>query len=92
MIIMEPPSALRLFVVMQGSIVPQIFSKIISVAVLSGTVMLLDMHVVSLPRIPIAAMGVFGIALSLFLGFRNNAAYDRWWETRRLWGAFIGDG
>ncbi|MES0881347.1 bestrophin family protein [Roseibium sp. SCP14] len=91
MILMEPPSALRLFLVMQGSIVPQIVSKIISVAVLSGLVLLLDRHVVSLPRIPIAAMGVFGIALSLFLGFRNNAAYDRWWEARRLWGALIGD-
>ncbi|MEM9630633.1 MAG: bestrophin family ion channel [Pseudomonadota bacterium] len=91
MIIMEPPSALRLFLVMQGSIVPQIFSKIISVALLSGSVLLLDMHVVSLPRIPIAAMGVFGIALSLFLGFRNNAAYERWWEARRLWGGLIGD-
>lgn len=38
-----------------------------------------------------AAMGIFGVALSLFLGFRNNAAYDRWWEARKLWGAMIAD-
>lgn len=38
-----------------------------------------------------AAVGIFGVALSLFLGFRNNAAYDRWWETRKLWGAMIAD-
>lgn len=91
MIVMEPPSALRLFLVMQGSIVPQILIKIVSVALLSSLVLLLDRHVVVMPRISIAAMGVFGIALSLFLGFRNNAAYDRWWEARRLWGAMIGD-
>ena len=30
-----------------------------------------------------------GLALSIFLGFRNNACYDRWWEARRLWGALI---
>lgn len=30
-----------------------------------------------------------GLALSIFLGFRNNACYDRWWEARRLWGAHI---
>lgn len=30
-----------------------------------------------------------GLALSIFLGFRNNACYDRWWEARRLWGQLI---
>ncbi|MCB9764928.1 MAG: hypothetical protein H6739_34445 [Alphaproteobacteria bacterium] len=30
-----------------------------------------------------------GLALSIFLGFRNNACYDRWWEARKLWGALI---
>jgi putative membrane protein len=30
-----------------------------------------------------------GLALSIFLGFRNNACYDRWWEARRLWGGLI---
>lgn len=24
-----------------------------------------------------------------FLGFRNNACYDRWWEGRKLWGALV---
>ena len=91
MIVMDPPSALRLFFVMQGSIVPQILPKIVAVALLSGLVLLLDRHVIALPHISIAAMGVFGVALSLFLGFRNNAAYDRWWEGRQLWGAMIGD-
>lgn len=30
-----------------------------------------------------------GVALSIFLGFRNNAAYDRWWEGRKLWGRIL---
>ena len=30
-----------------------------------------------------------GLALSIFLGFRNNAAYDRWWEARKLWGGIV---
>ncbi|MEY8839292.1 bestrophin family protein, partial [Cribrihabitans sp. XS_ASV171] len=38
-----------------------------------------------------APFAVFGIALSLFLGFRNNAAYDRWWEGRKLWGQLVAD-
>ncbi|EAR21752.1 bestrophin family protein [Nitrococcus mobilis] len=32
---------------------------------------------------------LIGVALSIFLGFRNNAAYDRFWEGRTLWGALV---
>ncbi|MCA9567048.1 MAG: bestrophin [Myxococcales bacterium] len=32
---------------------------------------------------------ILGVALSIFLGFRNNACYDRWWEARKLWGLLI---
>jgi putative membrane protein len=28
---------------------------------------------------------LIGLALAVFLGFRNNAAYDRYWEGRKLW-------
>lgn len=24
-----------------------------------------------------------------FLGFRNNSAYDRWWEARKIWGGIV---
>ncbi len=30
-----------------------------------------------------------GLALSIFLGFRNNTAYDRFWEGRKLWGRLV---
>lgn len=30
-----------------------------------------------------------GVALGIFLGFRNNASYDRFWEGRKLWGALV---
>ena len=41
--------------------------------------------------VSLAGVSVFGVALSLFLGFQNNAAYERWWEARKLWGAFFAD-
>jgi len=34
-------------------------------------------------------ISILGIALSIFLGFRNNAAYDRWWEARKTWGGIV---
>ncbi|MEL7005577.1 MAG: bestrophin family ion channel [Bacteroidota bacterium] len=32
---------------------------------------------------------LLGIVLGLFLVFRVNSAYDRWWEGRKLWGALV---
>jgi putative membrane protein len=32
---------------------------------------------------------LMGAALSVFLAFRNNSAYDRWWEARTLWGGLV---
>lgn len=32
---------------------------------------------------------LFGIALAIFLGFRNTVSYDRFWEGRKLWGGLL---
>ncbi|WP_288457397.1 bestrophin family ion channel [uncultured Sphingomonas sp.] len=40
----------------------------------------------SAPALPVT---LFGTVLGLFLGFRTNSAYQRWWEARTLWGAMI---
>jgi ion channel-forming bestrophin family protein len=37
----------------------------------------------------IAMHSLMGIVLGLFLVFRTNTAYDRWWEGRRLWGGLV---
>ncbi len=34
-------------------------------------------------------VGVFSAALSIFLVFRFNEAYERWWEARTLWGSLV---
>jgi putative membrane protein len=39
--------------------------------------------------ITLAPFTLIGLALSIFLGFRNNTSYDRFWEGRRLWGALV---
>lgn len=39
-----------------------------------------------LPAVPLA---VAGGALGIFVSFRTNSAYDRWWEGRKLWGRMI---
>lgn len=39
--------------------------------------------------LPIAPVTIVGGALAIFLGFRNNSAYDRWWEARKVWGSIV---
>jgi putative membrane protein len=41
---------------------------------------------VALPHIPLA---LFGSAIGIILGFRNQSAYARWWEARILWGSVV---
>jgi ion channel-forming bestrophin family protein len=37
----------------------------------------------------VAMSSLLGVVLGLFLVFRTNTAYDRWWEGRRLWGGLV---
>ncbi len=34
---------------------------------------------------------VVGAAIGIFVSFRTNQAYDRWWEGRKLWGRLINE-
>jgi len=36
--------------------------------------------------IPFLPIGTIGTAVAFFIGFKNNQAYDRLWEARKLWG------
>lgn len=40
-------------------------------------------------RLPALPLGVVGGAIGIFVSFRTNSAYDRWWEGRKLWGRLI---
>jgi len=37
----------------------------------------------------ISMHSLLGIVLGLFLVFRTNSSYDRWWEGRKLWGSMV---
>lgn len=36
--------------------------------------------------LPFSAAAILGSALAIFIAFRNNSSYARWWEARTLWG------
>lgn len=39
--------------------------------------------------LPFSIAAILGSALAIFLAFRNNNAYNRWWEARTIWGGII---
>ena len=40
-------------------------------------------------HLPFSTLSALSTALAIFLGFKNNNAYDRWWEARRIWGSLV---
>lgn len=39
--------------------------------------------------IPFNAVATLSTALAIYLGFKNNNAYERWWEARKIWGLIV---
>ncbi len=91
MIIRDKPGLLQLLFSVRGSVLPKILPRVMFVTAFAAGLVWLDQNYLVLPHTNAAPFAVFGIALSLFLGFRNNAAHDRWWEGRKLWGQLIAD-
>jgi len=74
----------------RGSVLPRLLPRLILLLLLSiaivywrDTLYAWNLHINPAP------FTLFGIALALFLGFRNNASYDRFWEGRKLWGSLL---
>lgn len=40
-------------------------------------------------QIPFTPVGLIGTAVAFMIGFQNNAAYDRIWEARKIWGGIV---
>ncbi|WP_079213704.1 bestrophin family protein [Brucella pituitosa] len=91
MIVRPRPPLWKLFFILKGSIVTRILPQIFAVFVLSLVVVWA--HRAFPGWVPAfnngTAFALLGIALSIFLGFRNNACYDRWWEARKVWGKLV---
>jgi len=70
------------------SLLPLIlFIGVFSTAYVAIIVDLLQLHYES----TIQFHSIIGVMLGLFLVFRINTAYDRWWEGRKLWGKLVND-
>ena len=92
MILRPKPTALELFFTLQGSVLPAILPKICVITIIASVVTMIDtFHPKLFAGYTVAPFTLLGLALSIFLGFRNNACYDRWWEARKQWGQMVNE-
>ncbi|WP_209145145.1 MULTISPECIES: bestrophin family protein [Niastella] len=90
MIIRKKEHWFRMLFIWQGSVLPGLLPRLIMLFLLSLVVVYLHGTIFSF-KVPLNPMPLtlFGFVLALFLGFRNGASYDRYWEGRKLWGALL---
>ena len=90
MIVRDRPSGLKMFLLVRGSILRQI-RLVLLVNVLLAVVVTLVHGILFSQKITLTAIPftLIGLPLAIFLGFRNTAAYDRYWEARKLWGELL---
>jgi putative membrane protein len=83
----------RMLLAWRGSVLPQLLPRLFLIFCISIVAVAAHDHLlpITLNLNTTAPFSLIGIALAVFLGFRNNASYDRWWEARKLWGQLLNE-
>ncbi|WP_413532180.1 bestrophin family protein [Empedobacter brevis] len=90
MIIRKKEHWFRMLFVWHGSVLPGLVPRLILLFLLSLSIVYFHGFIFSF-KIPMnpAPLTLFGFVLALFLGFKNNVSYERFWEGRKLWGNLL---
>lgn len=76
--------------VLQGSYFKRLIVPQVLLFIFSFLIYFYQTHIATEP-VPLnpSVFAILGISLAIFHGFCNNAAYDRFWEGRKLWGTLV---
>ena len=66
-----------------------VWKPVVALTLVSLAVVVYDDLVGHDLRIDTLPVSVLGTALAIYLGFRSNNAYERWWEARKIWGLLV---
>lgn len=90
MIVRPTENWFRLLFVWNGSVLQSIIPQLSMIGIVSTVAVLTHGRVFG-EKIPLntAPFTLFGLALAIFLAFRNNVSYERFREARQLWGKLL---
>lgn len=84
------PNLREILFTVQGSIIPAIARRLAAIAAICIlAIVAARLHPGIFGRISAIPFTLIGIALSVFMSFRNSTCYARWWDGRQLWGQVI---
>ncbi|MBO3274344.1 bestrophin family protein [Pseudomonas schmalbachii] len=90
MIVRPKPNLLNVLISLKGSIARRIAVRSLMITLLAALIVLVGtIHPDWFVRVEATPFTLLGLSLSIFMSFRNNACYDRWWEGRKAWGRVI---
>lgn len=90
MIVRPQQHWIRLIFVWHGSVLSKIFSRLLLNFLLSiAVIIMLPWYTMLGIKFTLAPFSILGVAIAIFLGFRNNACYARYVEARHLWGRLM---
>lgn len=90
MIVRPKASLFDVLFAVRGSIAGRVAWRCLFITVLACLIVYFgEAHLKWLSHLGTAPFGLIGIAISVFMSFRNSAAYDRWWEGRKQWGELL---
>ncbi|MDH0646914.1 bestrophin family protein [Pseudomonas sp. GD03858] len=90
MIVHPQPNLLNVLITLKGSIARRVVRRTLMVSVLASLIVLAEtLHPAFYSRVNATPFTLLGLSLSIFMSFRNNACYDRWWEGRKAWGQVV---
>jgi len=80
----------RTLFIWRGSVIGSILPQLLVVLAISSAVTWSHGRIFGrLVPLTIAPFTLLGVSLAIFLGFRNSASYDRFWEGRKVWGTLL---
>ena len=86
MVFKEQPSWLQVVMMVRGSVARRILGRLLVTTLFAALVTEVYREEIMSASLTMTPFSLIGVALGIFLGFRNNAAYDRWWEARKVIG------
>ena len=90
MIVRPKPNLLGILFSLKGSIAKRIALRSLLVTLLASVIVLVEtLHPAYFSKLNATPFTLLGLSLSIFMSFRNNACYDRWWEGRKQLGQMV---